>query len=190
MAFGNKKNVDDAAFEPILDAHLQIAPDANKPNSSPIEDADLTCATAHTVQWKDVGKAKNDNDIENMVFEDVKEEKDIVAQVEKERKLKHGLSEHGSDDVIKEDSVMVKVKFNHKYDNGSLEGHYLGRKFKNSRRLEGVKIGQPQSTIENTKIHMVHGMMWFALRYMKAKESEFILPHLRLLRKLGLDEIR
>ncbi|GKC79547.1 hypothetical protein Tco_1130321 [Tanacetum coccineum] len=35
---------------------------------------------AHTVQGKDVGKAENDNDIENMVFEDVKEEKDIVAQ--------------------------------------------------------------------------------------------------------------
>ncbi|GKA92610.1 hypothetical protein Tco_0814535 [Tanacetum coccineum] len=28
MAFGNKKNVD-AAFEPILDAHLQVAPHAN-----------------------------------------------------------------------------------------------------------------------------------------------------------------
>ncbi|GJU27192.1 hypothetical protein Tco_1165813 [Tanacetum coccineum] len=103
--------------------------------------------------------------------------------------MKHGLR-HGYDDVIKEDSVMVKVKFNHKCDNVSLEGHYLGRKFKNSRWLEGVKIGQPQSTIENTKIHMVRGMMWLALRYMKAKESEFILPHLRLLRKLGLDEIR
>ncbi|GJU42027.1 hypothetical protein Tco_1194984 [Tanacetum coccineum] len=159
---------------------------------------------AHTVQWKEVGKAKNDNDIENMVFEHVKEEKDILAQVvidspknfdsvlagvEHDQTTKV-TGEHGSDDVIKEDSVMVKVKFNHKCDNGSLEGHYLGRKFKNSRWLEGVKIGQPQSTIENTKIHMVRGMMWLALRYMKAKESEFILPHLRILRKLGLDEIR
>ncbi|GJX90575.1 hypothetical protein Tco_0343901 [Tanacetum coccineum] len=48
MAFGNKKNVDDAAFEPILDAHLQIAPDANKPNPSPIEDADLVAPHANT----------------------------------------------------------------------------------------------------------------------------------------------
>ncbi|GKE43802.1 hypothetical protein Tco_1471086, partial [Tanacetum coccineum] len=41
MALGNKKSVDDAVFEPSLDAHLQIAPDANKPNPSPVEDADL-----------------------------------------------------------------------------------------------------------------------------------------------------
>ncbi|GKF29336.1 hypothetical protein Tco_0095678, partial [Tanacetum coccineum] len=41
MALGNKKSVDDAAFEPSLDAYLQIAPDASKPNPSPVEDADL-----------------------------------------------------------------------------------------------------------------------------------------------------
>ncbi|GKB50227.1 hypothetical protein Tco_0900980 [Tanacetum coccineum] len=47
MAFGNKKNVD-AAFEPILDAHLQISPDANKPNPSPVEEADLVAPHANT----------------------------------------------------------------------------------------------------------------------------------------------
>ncbi|GJW35992.1 hypothetical protein Tco_0058912 [Tanacetum coccineum] len=41
MALGNKKSVDDAAFEPSLDAHLQIAPNANKPNPLSIEDVDL-----------------------------------------------------------------------------------------------------------------------------------------------------
>ncbi|GJU50477.1 hypothetical protein Tco_1220032 [Tanacetum coccineum] len=35
---------------PILDAHLQIAPDANKPNSSPIEDADLIMASTMTTR--------------------------------------------------------------------------------------------------------------------------------------------
>nr|GEY49755.1 hypothetical protein [Tanacetum cinerariifolium]GFB41271.1 hypothetical protein [Tanacetum cinerariifolium] len=35
---------------------------------------------AHMIQLEDVGEAKNDNDIENLVCEDV-EEKDIVAQV-------------------------------------------------------------------------------------------------------------
>ncbi|GKA77396.1 ribonuclease H-like domain-containing protein [Tanacetum coccineum] len=39
MTLGNKKTVDDAAFE--------IAPDANKPNPSPVEDADLPSLDAH-----------------------------------------------------------------------------------------------------------------------------------------------
>ncbi|GJV90926.1 hypothetical protein Tco_1538739 [Tanacetum coccineum] len=82
MALGNKKSVDDAAFELMalgnqtsrsqwhweikksLDADLQIAPDANEPVASPVEDADLiaphpktyyqTIMHTLTVNWDDV----------------------------------------------------------------------------------------------------------------------------------------
>ncbi|GKA99699.1 hypothetical protein Tco_0827693, partial [Tanacetum coccineum] len=104
--------------------------------------------------------------------------------------MKHGVSAHASDDVIKDDSIMVKVELNPECDYGSLEGHCLGRKFKSSTRLQGVINGQPQSTIENTKMHMVRDMMWFALQYMKVKESELILPHLSLSGKPEFDNIQ
>ncbi|GJY41038.1 hypothetical protein Tco_0428308 [Tanacetum coccineum] len=39
--------VEDADVEPSLDAHLQIAPDVNKLNPSPVEDADLPSLDAH-----------------------------------------------------------------------------------------------------------------------------------------------
>ncbi|GJX19560.1 hypothetical protein Tco_0222237 [Tanacetum coccineum] len=74
MAFGNKKNVDDAAFEPILDVHLQIAPDANKPNPSPVEDADLVAPHANTScnpslvkwNWDEVIPIPSDDDEANV----------------------------------------------------------------------------------------------------------------------------
>ncbi|GJX89341.1 hypothetical protein Tco_0341355 [Tanacetum coccineum] len=55
------------------------------------------------------------------------------------RNMKPGLSEHGYDDVIKDDSIMVKDKFNSECSNESLKGYYLDRKFKGSRRLIDLK---------------------------------------------------
>ncbi|GJZ04569.1 hypothetical protein Tco_0537844 [Tanacetum coccineum] len=52
--------------------------------------------------------------------------------VEMGRNMKPGSSEHGYDDVIKDDSIMVKDKFNYECSNESLKGYYFDRKFKGS----------------------------------------------------------
>ncbi|GKA54912.1 hypothetical protein Tco_0753861 [Tanacetum coccineum] len=59
---------------PILDAYLQIAPDANKPNPSPVKDADLVAPHANTScnpslvkwNWDEVILIPNDDDEANV----------------------------------------------------------------------------------------------------------------------------
>ncbi|GKD55381.1 hypothetical protein Tco_1288768, partial [Tanacetum coccineum] len=59
---------------PILDAHLQIAPDANKPNPLPVEDADLIAPHPNTFcnrslvnwNWDEVILIPSDDDEANV----------------------------------------------------------------------------------------------------------------------------
>ncbi|GJU48843.1 hypothetical protein Tco_1218398 [Tanacetum coccineum] len=77
LSNGNKKSVDDTAFEPMalgnqtsLDADLLIAPDANEPNPSPVEDDDLIAPHPNTFfnpalvnwNWDDVIVIPSDDD--------------------------------------------------------------------------------------------------------------------------------
>nr|GEY44599.1 hypothetical protein [Tanacetum cinerariifolium] len=71
-------SVADAAFEPSLDAHLQdsdcVAPDANKPNPSLVEDADLIAPHSNTFcnpslvnwNWDEVILISSDDDETNV----------------------------------------------------------------------------------------------------------------------------
>nr|GEV48886.1 RNA-directed DNA polymerase, eukaryota, reverse transcriptase zinc-binding domain protein [Tanacetum cinerariifolium] len=108
---------------------------------------------------------------------------------ERWRKIEHGLDKHGVVHMLRTRSLMLREELHLKYDYRLLEWHYLGRKFKSSRRLQGVTDAQPQSTIENTKAHMVNYMMW-SVQYMNVKVSDVILPLLNLLRKLEFCDIR
>nr|GEX90615.1 hypothetical protein [Tanacetum cinerariifolium] len=79
--------------------------------------------------------------------------------VEKGKKIRHRLNEHGSADMLRKWSLTARVELYHKYINESLEGNYLGKKFKSSRRLQGVINGQPRSTPKTAKYHMVSDLI-------------------------------
>ncbi|GJX16747.1 hypothetical protein Tco_0217579 [Tanacetum coccineum] len=62
---------------------------------------------------------------------------------ERRRKIQHGLDKHGFVHMLRTRSLMLREELHLKYDYKLLKWHYLGRKFKSSRRLQGVIDAQP-----------------------------------------------
>ncbi|GJW61725.1 hypothetical protein Tco_0111060 [Tanacetum coccineum] len=76
---------------------------------------------------------------------------------ERWRKIQHGLDKHGVVHMLRTRSLMLRAEPHLKYDYRSLKWHYLGRKFKSSRRLQGSVGNSFQENVKflfglNTKI--------------------------------------
>nr|GEV74531.1 hypothetical protein [Tanacetum cinerariifolium] len=77
-----------------------------------------------------------------------------LCSFEKWRKNQHGLNEHGVVQMIKTRSLVLRAELHRKYDNGSLKWRYRGRKFRSSKRLQGVINAQPRLNLERTKANI------------------------------------